>query len=170
MQRRTWLKLGISGGAVLAVIAGGTVLSYEDAWRDGRLSSAGTSVIRSIARAVLLGSLPVQHVAHEVALTAHVERMESTLRVMTPSTQHEANNLLSLLATHPGRLLITGLLAPWPDAHVAQVQGALQSMRVSRIMLRRQAYHALRDLTHAAYFADSGSWTQLGYPGPMQLG
>ena len=39
-------------------------------------------------------------------------------------------------------------------------------MRASRIALRQQAYHALRDLTHAAYFADAATWARLGYPGP----
>jgi len=42
-------------------------------------------------------------------------------------------------------------------------------MRVSGTTLRRQAYHALRDLTQAAYFSDPGTWAALGYPGPRPL-
>ena len=64
---------------------------------------------------------------------------------------------------------IAGLRDDWPVASVVQVQAALQDMRVSRVSLRRQAYHALRDLTHAAYFSGSSSWAQLGYPGPRKL-
>jgi hypothetical protein len=49
------------------------------------------------------------------------------------------------------------------------VQSALQAMRSSRLELRQQAYHALRDLTNAAYFADAATWAALGYPGPRSL-
>ena len=42
-------------------------------------------------------------------------------------------------------------------------------MRTSRIGLRQQAYHALRDLTNAAYFADPQTWPLMGYPGPRAV-
>jgi hypothetical protein len=42
-------------------------------------------------------------------------------------------------------------------------------MRQSSLLLRRQAYGALRDLTHAAYFADATTWPLLRYPGPRTL-
>jgi hypothetical protein len=49
------------------------------------------------------------------------------------------------------------------------VQAALQSMRSSTLIVRRQAYSALRDLTHAAYFADRSTWPLMGYPGPRSI-
>jgi hypothetical protein len=42
-------------------------------------------------------------------------------------------------------------------------------MRRSSLILRRQAYHALRDLTQGAYFADASTWATLGYPGPNPI-
>ena len=42
-------------------------------------------------------------------------------------------------------------------------------MRTASLTLPQQAYHALRDLTNAAYFADAASWSQLGYPGPRAV-
>ena len=42
-------------------------------------------------------------------------------------------------------------------------------MRVSSGTTRQQVYHALRDLTNAAWFADAGSWDLLGYPGPQAV-
>ena len=170
MQRRILLKLGIAGGAALTVMAGGTVLSYEHAWRNGHLTSVGRTVLGAVATAVLEGSLPADHHARDAALAAHLMRMESMLLAMVPAVQREVDDLLAILATPIGRLFLAGLRSAWPDAPVTQVQAALQSMRSSRITLRRQSYHALRDLTHAAYFADSGTWAQLGYPGPAKLG
>ena len=65
--------------------------------------------------------------------------------------------------------LLAGLPAAWEHAPVADVQAALQSMRQSSLLLKRQAYNALRDLTHAAFFADASTWPLLRYPGPRAL-
>jgi hypothetical protein len=61
------------------------------------------------------------------------------------------------------------LATAWGSASVAQLQAALQGMRTSSLAPKQQAYHALRDLTHAAYFADAGTWALLGYPGPSAI-
>jgi hypothetical protein len=169
MQRRTLLKLGIASGALLALAGAGTALFYEPGWRNGRLTAAGRGVLASVARAVLDGSLPDDPAAMQIALAAHLDRMDATLRAMPLATQGDMSDLLAILAMAPGRVALTGLITDWPHAKVTQVQAALQAMRVSRISLRQQAYHALRDLTHAAYFANSASWLQLGYPGPVQF-
>ncbi len=169
MQRRTLLKLGIASGAALTLVAGGAALFYEPAWRDGRLTEAGRNVLGAVARAVLDGSLPTDAGPQLAALASHLDRMDATLRALPPATQREVSDLLALLALPPGRLALAGLGCDWPRADVVQIQAALQAMRNSRIGLRRQAYHALRDLTHAAYFADSATWVQLGYPGPVKI-
>ena len=88
---------------------------------------------------------------------------------LPPSTQAQVDELVSLLATAPGRQLLAGLAQDWPLASTGAVQAALQSMRSSRMHLRRQAYHALRDLTQGAYFADRSTWAPLGYPGPRPV-
>jgi hypothetical protein len=118
---------------------------------------------------VLDGSLPAGAGAQREALASHLERMNSTLRALAPPAQRQIFDLLALLAMPPGRLVFAALATDWPYADAAQIQSALRSMRTSKILLRRQAYHALRDLTHAAYFADSSTWKQLGYPGPLNV-
>ena len=95
--------------------------------------------------------------------------MDATLRALPTAMQREIADLLALLAIPPGRLALAGLTTDWPRADVLQLQSALQGMRTSRVSLRQQAYHALRDLTHGAYFADSATWSQLGYPGPTPI-
>ena len=42
-------------------------------------------------------------------------------------------------------------------------------MRFADSLTRQQVYHALRDLTNAAWFADAGTWGLLGYPGPTTI-
>jgi hypothetical protein len=169
MQRRNLLKLSLAGGTLLALMSAGVALLYEPAWRDGHLSESGRRVFGSVARAVLDGSLPADAAASRSAVAMHLERMDATLRAMPPASQRDVARLLAVLALAPGRIALTGLTADWPDAGVGLIQGALQAMRTSRIALRQQVYHALRDLTLAAYFADRATWAQLGYPGPTTI-
>ena len=169
MQRRNLLKIGLASGAVLTLAVGGTALLYEPAWREGRLTETGRRVLGAVARAVLDGTLPADAGTQQAAIASHLERMDATLRAMPPATQREVGDLLALLALPPGRLALASLATDWARAGVAQIQTALQAMRSSQLALRQQTYHALRDLTHAAYFADSTTWAQLGYPGPTKI-
>jgi hypothetical protein len=169
MQRRTLLGLGVAAGALVVLAGGGAALLYERAWRDGKLLPAGRRVLASVARAVLDGSLPNEMPAQAVAIEAHLTRMEATVGAMPAHTQGEIADLLALLALPPLRAVLVDLSGAWADAPLADVQTALQSMRRSSLLLRRQAYNALRDLTHAAYFADPSTWPLLRYPGPRAL-
>lgn len=169
MQRRTLLKLSATAGAAVALAGGGVALFYEPAWRGGALTAHGRAVLGAVGRAVLEGSLPADPDLQRAALVSHLDRMNATLRALPPASQREVAELLAVLATRPGRFALAGLTTDWRRADVAQVADALQAMRTSRLALRQRAYHALRDLTHAAYFADSATWVQLGYPGPTKL-
>jgi hypothetical protein len=169
MQRRTLLGLGAAGAALFSLAGVGVAWMHEPAWRDGRLLPAGRIVLRAVANAVLDGSLPEPEPARAAALDDHLQRMESTLGGMPAHVQDEVATLLALLAMPPVRLALACLSSPWDTATTAAVQSSLQSMRVSTVMLRRQAYGALRDLTHAGYFADPATWPRLGYPGPKAL-
>jgi hypothetical protein len=163
------LGLGLAGATLFGLAGGGIALMYKPAWRSGRLESAGRDVLGAVARAVLDGTLPAQTAEQAAAIDAHLVRMNATVAAMSPHTQGEIADLLAMLAMPPGRRVLAGLASPWPVATVAELQAALQSMRQSALLLRRQAYGALRDLTHAAYYSDPSAWLLLGYPGPRQL-
>jgi hypothetical protein len=169
MQRRTLLGLGLTGGVLLAMGGGGIAWVRGAAWQGGRLLAPGREVLIGIARAVLDGSLPAEPASEAVALGAHLERMQHTLGALPPSSQAEVADLLRLLSLAPTRRLLCGLSQSWDRAEVADMQAALRLMRDSSLLLRRQAYGALRDLTHAAYFADAAAWPVLRYPGPRAL-
>lgn len=169
MQRRTLLGLGVAGAAVLTLAGGGAALMYERALRDGKFLPAGRHVLAAVARAVLDGSLPNDVAAQATAIDSHLTRLQATVNAMPTHTQSEVADLLALLAMPPLRVILAGLSSPWEQASVADVQAALQSMRQSSLLPRRQAYGALRDLTHAAYFADASTWPLLRYPGPRTL-
>jgi len=168
MKRRTLLQLGLGAGAVMAV-AGGAAVLLRAGVEQGRLTPAGQVVFRAVARGVLDGSLPTAPGPQADALANHLLRLDTTIGALPGPVRDELSQLLGLLSTTVGRVALAGLATDWPDASVAQLQAALQSMRTSSLTLRMQAYHALRDLTNAAYFSDAAHWPALGYPGPVAV-
>lgn len=165
MKRRSWLKLGIASAAVLAVAGGGLALMSPGLSPEGRLSDAGRRVMRAVARALLEGTVP----ANDAALDALLGRISDLTAALPPHAQAELSQLLALLASSAGRLGLAGLSINWDSASNADIQAALQGMRVSGLMLKRQAYGALHDIPAAAWFADSTTWAQLAYPGPTNI-
>lgn len=155
--------------ATVLAIAGGAAALLSPGLSGGRLSAGGREVFRSIGRAILDETLPRSEVARRAALDGLLDRIDELTVALPPHAQAELSQLLSLLASTAGRRGLAGLSEPWSSATEAQIQLALQDMRLSSLMLRRQAYAALHDITAAAYFSDASTWAQLGYPGPVRI-
>jgi hypothetical protein len=168
MQRRNFLKMGITASAVIAV-AGGGVAVWKPGVSEGRLSADGVSVLSAVAEAVLDTSLSEILGQRAAQLMAHAQRLDLLIAGLPRTSQRELSQLLALLASAPGRRMLTGLRDPWSEADPATVQRCLQRMRVSPFKLRQQIYHGLRELTNAAYYSSPSSWTLMGYPGPVAV-
>ncbi|MBT9505735.1 hypothetical protein [Rhodoferax sp.] len=168
MQRRTLLKLGATSIAVL-IVAGGASTLLQPGLQQGKLTAAGRALFSSVASAILQGTLPAAATEKQLALAGMLQRIDAMVQAFPPHVQAELSQLLGLLATGLGRRTLAGLATDWPDASIGAVQEALQSMRMSRLALRQQSYHALHDIVGAAYFSDASTWSVLGYPGPVTI-
>jgi hypothetical protein len=168
MQRRTLIKVGAAAGALLAV-AGGAVALWRPARVDGRLTAPAAAMLTALARTVLGGLLPAEPAGEAAALAALAARFEATVAGLSPSQQAEVDELLTISISVPGRVALFGLSASWAEASPGQVADSLQGMRLSSLALRQQAFHAMRDLINAAWFADPSTWAAIGYPGPRAL-
>ena len=168
MKRRTLFKLGAASAALFA-LAGGAASMLQPGLQNGKLAEAGREVFLAVGRAVLQTSLPSEDAAMSVALSGLLERIDALTLALPPHAQDELSQLLSLLASAPGRHLLAGLDQSWSVAPVTDIQQALQGMRLSALALRQQAYAALHDITAAAYFTDASTWPLLGYPGPLAI-
>ena len=168
MQRRSLLALGAVSAAALT-LGGGAVALLQPGLHAGRLSIAGREVFVGVSRGLLDGSLPAGAGALATALDGLLARIDGVLGALPPHAQGELSQLLALLASAGGRRALAGLADPWPSASVADIQRALQAMRVSSISLRQQAYQALHDIVGGAYFSDAQTWGVLGYPGPPPI-
>lgn len=168
MQRRSLLKLGLVSGAVLA-LAGGAAVLLQPGLEHGHLSAQARTLFTSVGRAIWQGSLPADAQARSQALEGMVERIDALALNLPPHVQGELSQLLGLLCTAPGRLGLALLSAPWAEASEAQVQAALQGMRVSSLALRQQTYQALHEIVGGAYLSDESTWLAVGYPGPLAI-
>jgi len=166
MRRRRLLKVGLGTAAFLAISGSGLAL-LKPGIGQGRLTQDASIVFRAVAEAVLDKSLPDSPQQRDAYLRAYLERLNATVAAFPSGTQRELSQLLALLVSAPGRTLLTGLTTGWGAASTADIQTALQRMRVSSLNVRQQIYHALRDLTNAAYYADPLAWPLMGYPGPI---
>lgn len=166
MERRRWLQLG----AVSAALAAGTAVwgwrQWPAAREEGRFLVEAAALWRAVARAVLEGLLPEDPPLAAAAVQHWLTRLEATVAALPAPTQAELDLLTGALCQPLARAALTGSTAAWPAATTQELQGLLQQLRTSTLVERQQVYHALRDLTTAAYLADATTWPVLGYPGP----
>lgn len=151
------VALAVGGGAVALLSAPGV--------SDGKLSAGARNVFAGAARGLLQGTMPEE----PEATAGLLQRIETLVANLPPHAQEELSQLLALLASAPGRRGFAQLAPDWAEATATQVQEALQSMRISQLALRRQAYQALHDIVGAAYFSEPATWAVLSYPGPVPV-
>lgn len=170
MQRRHLLKFGlISTLGIGGLLVGRQLMLQPVPLVEGQLQESGRQLMGAVARAVLDGSLSDDEALRARQIESHLDRVAGALRQFPPHTQAELAQLLMLLDSAPGRRWFAGLTEPWSAASTPQVAAALEHLRQSRWALQQQAYHALRDITNAAYYAEPGTWGHLGYPGPIPV-
>jgi hypothetical protein len=169
VSRRQVIKFGVAGGLLLA--AAGVARAqkgYRAATGADRLevlTEGDGEVLAAVAPAILAGTG-----AAGASLAAIVGSIDRAVAGLPPHLQAEVKQLLALLASWPGRRLLAGVSAPWPEASPAAVAAFLERWRFSRWALFQQAYHALHELVLAAWYARPDSWPAIGYPGPPALG
>lgn len=164
MKRRTFLKRGLAGGALLLVAGVGVALIPGD--RSLRptgvlhvFSPTAFSVLAALAARVLKGTSanPV-----EIAM-----RVDSAVRRAPPETGKDLESALLLLENALPGLLLRGSPKPFSLLDADAQDRALIGWRDSRLVLLRGAYQGLRKLCLAAHYATPQSWPEVGYGGPL---
>jgi hypothetical protein len=161
--------MGLASAAVIA-FGGGAFALLRPGLRDGRLTPRGREVFVALGRGLLDGSLPAVEPERGQAIDGLLQRIDTLAGGLPPHAQSELSQLLALLGSGAGRVALAGLATDWERATVAEIQQALQGMRVSGVALRRQSYQALHDIVGSAFFSDPSTWSALGYPGPLKIG
>lgn len=162
-SRRSFLKLGLVGGALLGAAGAASWFVGRDPVDDRR------EVLAAAIGAMLDGALPAQPPARETAIATTLSEVEIAIAGLPPATQAELAQLFALAAAAPSRFVLTGLTNSWSDASPAEVADVLQRWRTHRLALLQSAYHGLHDLILGTWYAAETHWEAIGYPGPPRL-
>lgn len=164
MQRRTLLKRGLFGGALLAV-GGGTALALFPSRRVhaprrplAALDEARFNVMAAIAARVVVveGADPVE-IAHTV---------DDALARAVPEARSDLLSVLGLLESALVGALLDARLRPFTQLDPEDQDRVLLAWRDSRLTLRRGAYKALKNLCVTSFYRKESGWAAAGYPGP----
>jgi hypothetical protein len=162
MRRRTLLKLGLAGTALVAA-GGAAILAGRDPVRDR------AAVLGAVAPVLLEGALPAAGPARDAALRRTVDDVVVAIGALAPAAQDELARLFALLGSAPGRRLLAGVGDDWPRADRGEVAAFLEGWRLHRSATLRAGYGALHDLVLGAWYAHPSTWSDIGYGGPLHL-
>jgi len=166
--RRRFLRVGLVGGAALAV---GGVLAwhtrgYEVPAETARaLRALGPKeflVVRALAARIVRPDAPDMPSPDDVGVAAFVDglvaRLDAANRSDLLRLLHIVEHVMPPASGYASRF--TQLPGPAQDA-------VLTSMMTSRVPLLRGAFEALKSLCVMGYFRDARSWAGIGYDGPL---
>jgi hypothetical protein len=167
MNRRSFLKKGLLGGALLALGGAGLALSPTRTLAQPRrrllvVDERGFQVLVAIAaRVVTVPGADPAAIAHGV---------DEALSRAVPDAQKDLASLLGLFENALPGLLLDGRARPFTQLGPEAQDRVLESWRDSRLVLRRGGYHALRKLCLGVYYGGAETWPALHYAGPPDLG
>lgn len=167
MNRRSFLKTGLLGGALLAL--GGTSLALFPTRHQGSpshplrvLGEGPFQVMVAVARRMVTdpGADPV----------AIAEQVDVLATCLPPEVQRDIVKLLGLFESALGGLLLDGHLLPFTRLSPEDQDRVIERWRTSRIALRRSGYQALKKLSYLAHYVEPWSWAAIGFPSPAKVG
>ena len=166
MQRRTFLKRGLLGGALLS-IGGGTALVFS----PGKLHFLPTAPLKALDRktfnvmAAIAARVVTVPGADPVAI-AHT--IDGALAFAVPEARHDIVQVLGLFDNALIGLLIEGQPHPFTRLDGPAQDAALLAWRDSPLVLIRGAYRALKNLCTTSFYRKESTWALVGYPGPPE--
>jgi hypothetical protein len=170
--RRSFLKWGLAGGALLA-LGGGTWL----ATRRTRPSPAiaGPLSALTLQEATVLLALSERLVPPRPGFPAPLDvdlprRADAVVASLGEEARAELKQLIRLFENALAGLLLDGQLRTFTDAGPEQQDARIRSWQTSRFRVRRTGYKALKRVVYAAYYGAPATWSALGYPGPPPIG
>jgi|GEM_PF-680049 len=165
-SRRTFLKRGLLGGALLFLGGAGLAL-----FPSREVVPAGPAPLVLEPRSLqVLAAFAARAVTAPGADPGTIaRRVDAVLACATPETKKDFNGLLGLFENALSGLLLDGRVQPFTRLDPAAQDAVLESWRTSSIAIRRTGFQALRKLCLAAFYADETSWGALGYHPPSGL-
>jgi len=96
--------------------------------------------------------------------------IDSTILNVSLKSQQELRELLDLLSTGFGRLMVANVWLNWQSASSTSIEEFISQWRDSKIGLLQIAYRGLHKLIVGTVYAQPGTWASVGYSGPPKIG
>ena len=103
------------------------------------------------------------------ALVRYLKDFDQALSFLTSTQQKEFKELLNLLKSLIGRVVIGGIWTSWNNVSTATVDSMLVSWRNSYLDLIKIAYRGLKELSYGSWYGNPDNWQSIGYPGPPEI-
>ncbi|MDP3233421.1 MAG: gluconate 2-dehydrogenase subunit 3 family protein [Myxococcales bacterium] len=167
--RRSVLKRGLIGGALLALGGGGFLFTRKsvevDPPGDGLLSFTAREF--AIVTALSYRVIPHREGFPTVDAVQVARGCDRILTLVDETALTETKQLLMLLENALPNFLFGRRARTFSTMSSDDQDAVLTEWQTSRITLRRTGYTALRGLVMAAYFSSPATWPAIGYPGPL---
>jgi len=141
------------------------ILTVGDSWEfldpEDRLILAMITPV--LLDGVVTGSLS------GIKLVRFLRDFDHSLTLLTQSQQDEFRQLLSLLKSQLGRLVMAGIWNSWNNVSAATIDQMLNNWRNSYLDLIKIAYRGLKELTFATWYGNPENWKGIGYAGPPEV-
>jgi len=171
LSRRSLIKRGLLGGALLAVGGAGFLTVRRGATvalpADGLLvfTPAQFAVLDAVARRMVRPRAGWPSV-DQVGVARAADRIAARVE---PSAQKELQQLLGLFDNGLAGFLLDGRSRPFTRMDGPEQDAVLAEWRDSRIAVRRTGYATLRTLVLAGYYQSPSIWPAVGYGGPPRI-
>jgi len=167
--RRSVLKKGLWGGALLALGGSGFLLSRDSrrVASPGRLSSFD-DVEAAVVHGIALRLIPERSGFPSIDDLSVVQTADQILAKADAGARAELKQLLKLFENALTNFVFGGRVRPFTQLTAQEQDQVLLEWRDSRLTLRRTGYQAIRTLILASYYSSSQSWPAVGYKGPPQ--
>jgi hypothetical protein len=170
--RRSFLKFGVAGAALLAV-GGGTWLGTRRTvpipgltGPFAALSAEEATVFLDLSER-LLPPRPGFPSPQDVDLP---RRIDALVALMHEEAQKEVRQLVGLFENALAGLLLDGQWRTFTASTAEQQDARIRSWQQSRYRVRRSGYKALKKIVYSSYYGARETWAALGYPGPPATG
>jgi hypothetical protein len=171
ISRRTFIAAGVVGVVALAAtrfLPRSSLPAGDPSLRA--LDPDGAAIVTALVPAMLAGALPEERSARAAAVADTVAAIDGAILGLPPQARLELDQLFTLLASLPGRMLLAHRTSAWSAMPEADAHAFLERLRESRFTLLRSAYDALHQLVLASWYGQPRAWAAIGYAGPPAIG
>lgn len=170
--RRSFLKYGLAGAALLAVGGGTWLATRRTAVAPGL---AGPFSVLTPEEATVFLELSERLLPPRPGFPAPMDvdlprRIDGLLALMPAEAQGELRQLLRLFENGLTGLVLDGQWRPFTASTPEQQDARIRAWQTSRYRVRRTGYRALKKIVYSSYYGARETWAAIGYPGPPPTG